>query len=63
LSKNSIKQVDIAVLLNVTQKTISVRLKNNDWKLSDAEKIRVYLNKDSIDEIFFDRNIRITNNC
>lgn len=62
LSQESIKQTDIAALLNVSQKTISIRLKNDDWKLVDAEKIRMFLERDSIDEIFFDRNIRDTNN-
>lgn len=62
LSQESIKQTDIATLLNVSQKTISIRLKNNDWKLVDAEKIRMFLERDSIDEIFFNRNIRDTNN-
>ena len=53
----SLKQEDIAEVLNVTQKTISIKLNKNKWLLTEAEDIRVFLNLDTVDEIFFDRTL------
>ncbi|WP_338537092.1 hypothetical protein [Helicovermis profundi] len=53
--KEKITQVQLSKFLSVSQKTISIRLKNNDWSIIDAEKIRIFLKKETVDEIFFRR--------
>ncbi|BEP28787.1 hypothetical protein HLPR_11180 [Helicovermis profundi] len=55
LIKEKITQVQLSKFLSVSQKTISIRLKNNDWSIIDAEKIRIFLKKETVDEIFFRR--------
>lgn len=57
MKSRNLKQVDIAEVLNVTQKTISVKLNKNKWLLAEAEEIRKFLGIDTIDEIFFDRRL------
>lgn len=55
LTEHKITQKQLAKLLSVSQKTISVRLNSNNWSINDAEKVREFLEKKTIDEIFFER--------
>jgi len=55
LKSNGITQAELALALNVSQKTISVRLRKENWRINDAERIRAFLDYETIDELFFTR--------
>ena len=52
MSEKGLRQVDLANLLDVSQKTISVKIRDDRWSVNEAKKIRDFLGLKTIDEIF-----------
>jgi len=52
MQERGLRQVDIANLLDVSQKTISIKIRDNRWSIKEAKEIRDYLGLKTIDEIF-----------